>query len=78
MMKISSSAPPVLHAGVSFTIILDDIARRLEMLQKTCITHFASERFWPWSFRVEFVSLAVITPSTARRWDHASSSPWQF
>jgi hypothetical protein len=75
MMKISSSAPSVLHAEVSFTVILDDIARRLEMLRKTCITHFASECFWPWSFSVEFVSLAVIAPSTARRWDHASSSP---
>jgi hypothetical protein len=53
------------YVGVGFAIVLNDVAQWLETLWKTCITHIASERLWPQSFRAEDASLMVINSSVA-------------
>jgi hypothetical protein len=70
-MKRSSSAP--LEAvvrqpdtGASFTTVLDDVARRSEMLWEASVAHGASERFWPRLFRVEVVSLVIVMAFAVR------------
>jgi hypothetical protein len=48
-------------AGVSFIIVLDDVARRLETLWEASVVHSASEHFWPWLLKVVVVSFMIIT-----------------
>jgi hypothetical protein len=52
--------------GVSFTIVLDDIARHLETLWEASIMHGASECFWPRFFRAEATSFVIIMASAIR------------
>jgi hypothetical protein len=55
-----------LGAGVSFTVVLDDIARHSEMLWEASVMHSTSERFRPRPFRAEAVSFTIVSTSTAR------------
>jgi hypothetical protein len=52
-------------AGVSFTIVLYDIARCSEALWEVSIMHSDFKCFWPWLFKAEVVSFVIITASVA-------------
>jgi hypothetical protein len=54
------------NTGVGVAVILDDVAWHPKTFWKMRITHVAFECYWPWSFRTETMSLAVVTPSALR------------
>jgi hypothetical protein len=54
--------------GVSFTVVLDDDARRSEVLWEVSVVHGASEHFLPQLFRGEVASFVMVTTSVVRVW----------
>jgi hypothetical protein len=53
------------YAGVSFIIILDDVARHSKMLREMSVMYGAPECLWARPFRTEAASFATIMASMA-------------
>jgi hypothetical protein len=63
-------------AGVSFAVILDDVAWRMKTLWQTSIAYGTSKRLRAWLFKTESKLFAVVMAPTARVSCDSSSPGW--